>query len=46
MAVQFAGNLFLTFGVYGSVIQAVLCRSKKGDDLAVARFLVMFSQQW
>ena len=45
MAVQFAGNLFLIFGVYGSVIQAVLCRSKKGDDLAVAGFLVMFSHQ-
>lgn len=45
MAVQFAVNLFLTFAVYGSVIQAVLCRSKKGDDLAVAGFLVMFSHQ-
>lgn len=45
MAVQFAVNLFLTFEVYGSVIQAVLCRSKEGDDLAIAGFLVMFSHQ-
>ena len=45
MAVQFAVNLFLTFAVYGSLIQAALCRSKKGDDLAVAGFLVMFSHQ-
>ena len=45
MAVQFTVNLFLTFGVYGSVIQTVLCRSKKGDDLASAGFLVMFSHQ-
>ena len=45
MAVQFAVNLFLTFAVYGSLIQAALCRSKKADDLAVAGFLVMFSHQ-